>query len=112
MSHVILLQGTVISLLTQAQSAGWKVTILPNLSQVMGASGSARDGSIMALQEQFQRMMVAAPIRQNLVGRYTFTQGTPSAQNTQQALVQPVSKTLRTLPVRSTAGGEHGSSSP
>jgi len=58
-SQVITLQGTVINLLEGALLTGR----LENPGKLYNASEFARDGSIRALRDQYQRMLQAAPIQ-------------------------------------------------
>lgn len=61
MEQVIKLQQTVIALLTKAQDLDLQTILLPKVAQVLSGTVSARDTSVSALKEQFQRMAVAAP---------------------------------------------------
>ncbi|KAK4182478.1 hypothetical protein QBC35DRAFT_168915 [Podospora australis] len=57
-SQIIVLQGTVIKLLEEALMTGKP----PDLSRLYNTSEFSRDGSIRALQDQYQRFLQAAPI--------------------------------------------------
>lgn len=58
-SQIITLQQTVIALLQQALETG----LPPDLHRLRNASEFAREGSIRALRDQYQRMLTAAPLR-------------------------------------------------
>lgn len=58
-SQVIVLQGTVIKLLEEALMTGNP----PDLSRLYNTSEFAREGSIRALQDQYQRFLQSAPIQ-------------------------------------------------
>ncbi|KAK0668024.1 hypothetical protein QBC41DRAFT_128342 [Cercophora samala] len=57
-SQIIVLQGTVIKLLEEALLSGQP----PDLSRLYNTSEFAREGSIRALQDQYQRFLQSAPI--------------------------------------------------
>ncbi|KIW07213.1 hypothetical protein, variant 2 [Verruconis gallopava] len=57
--QIITLQGTVIQLLDEALRTGR----IENINKLYNATELARDGSIAALQGQYQRMLQAAPIQ-------------------------------------------------
>jgi len=61
-SQVIMLQGTVIGLLEDALYTGR----IADINKLYNASEFAREGSIRALQDQYQRMLQAAPVRRPL----------------------------------------------
>jgi len=58
-SQVITLQGTVIGLLEDALYSGR----IADVNKLFNASEFAREGSIRALQDQYMRMLQAAPVR-------------------------------------------------
>lgn len=58
-SQIITLQQTVIALLQEALETG----LPPDLHRLRNASEFAREGSIRALRDQYQRMLTAAPLR-------------------------------------------------
>jgi hypothetical protein len=76
-SQVIMLQSTVISLLESALYDGK----LGDINKLFNASEFARDGSVRALRDQYQRMLQAAPI-QRPQGMIRRTSSTPSMNDT------------------------------
>jgi hypothetical protein len=67
-SQIILLQGTVIKLLEEALVTGRP----PDVQTLLDASEFAREGSVRALRDQYQRLLQAAPLqRRSLPGRPT-----------------------------------------
>jgi hypothetical protein len=57
--QIITLQGTVIKLLEEALMTGRP----PDINKLYNASEFAREGSIRALRDQYQRMLQAAPVQ-------------------------------------------------
>lgn len=60
--QIITLQSTVINILEDALYTGR----IADINKLYNASELARDGSIAALQQQYQRMLEAAPLRQGM----------------------------------------------
>ncbi|EON67795.1 hypothetical protein W97_07050 [Coniosporium apollinis CBS 100218] len=58
--HVIVLQGTIITLLQNAQDRA--LPAIPQLGLILGNSEASRDGAITALANQYQRMLQTKPI--------------------------------------------------
>ena len=63
-AQIIDLQASVIRLLQEALDTG----MMPDPAAMYAAAGRARNGSIRALQNQYQRMLTAAPLRGELGG--------------------------------------------
>ncbi|KJR88169.1 uncharacterized protein SPSK_10769 [Sporothrix schenckii 1099-18] len=63
-AQIIDLQASVIRLLQDALETG----TLPDPAVLYAAAGRARNGSIQALRDQYQRMMVAAPVQRAIEG--------------------------------------------
>jgi len=72
-SQIITLQGTVIKLLEEALTTGRP----PNVNSLYNASEFAREGTVRALQDQYQRLLQAAPL-QRPVGPVRRTSSTPT----------------------------------
>ncbi|CAK7219440.1 hypothetical protein SBRCBS47491_003844 [Sporothrix bragantina] len=65
-AQIIDLQASVIRLLQEALDTG----TMPDPAALYAAAGRARNGSIHALQDQYQRMLTAAPLRSEIGGSY------------------------------------------
>ncbi|CAK7204604.1 hypothetical protein SEUCBS139899_007362 [Sporothrix eucalyptigena] len=63
-AQIIDLQASVIRMLQEALDTG----TMPDPAELYAAAGRARNGSIRALQDQYQRMLAAAPIRSDIGG--------------------------------------------
>ncbi|CAK7230420.1 hypothetical protein SCUCBS95973_007567 [Sporothrix curviconia] len=63
-AQIIDLQASVIRLLQEALDTG----VMPDPAALYAAASRARNGSIRALQDQYQRMLTAAPIRGGIGG--------------------------------------------
>lgn len=72
--QVITLQSTVIGLLEDALYTGR----IADVNKLYNASELARDGSIAALQQQYQRMLEAAPVRRGMALRLPLLRRTSS----------------------------------
>jgi hypothetical protein len=72
-SQIITLQGTVIKLLEEALITGRP----PDINSLYNASEFAREGSIKALRDQYQRLLQAAPLRRP-IGPVRRTSSTPT----------------------------------
>lgn len=86
--QIITLQGTVIGLLDEALRTGR----LDNINKLYNATELARDGSLAALQGQYQRMLQAAPIQRPMTIRRISSQ--PSVQSGARRPLPPPSQTL------------------
>lgn len=75
--QIILLQGTVIKLLEEAILTGRP----PDISRLYNTSEFAREGSIRALQDQYQRLLQAAPPQRRPTGPLRRTSSTPSLRD-------------------------------
>lgn len=76
-SQIILLQGSVIKLLEEALLTGK----MPDINRLYNISEFARDGSIRALRDQYQRLLESAPIPQRPRGLLRRTSSTPSLRD-------------------------------
>jgi hypothetical protein len=81
--QIITLQGTVIQLLDEALRTGR----LENINKLYNATELAREGSLAALQGQYQRMLQAAPIKRPVTIRRTSSQ--PSIASDRKSLPPP-----------------------
>lgn len=79
-SQIITLQSTVIALLEQALITG----LPPDLTRLRNASEFAREGSIRALRDQYQRLLQAVPVRRP-IGPVRRTSSTPSLRGSSVA---------------------------
>jgi len=75
-SQIILLQGSVIKLLQEALLTG----TIPDINRLYNTSEFARDGSVRALRDQYQRLLESAPLQRRPVGPVRRTSSTPSLQ--------------------------------
>lgn len=76
-SQIILLQGTVIKLLEESILTGRP----PDISKLYNTSEFAREGSIRALHDQYQRLLQAAPPQRRPTGPMRRTSSTPSLRD-------------------------------
>lgn len=83
--QIITLQGTVIGLLENAVYTGR----LDNIGKLYNASELAREGSLTALQQQYQRMSQAAPIQRPMAIRRISSN--PTVTSKQQKSLPPAS---------------------
>jgi hypothetical protein len=83
-SQIITLQGTVIHLLEDALYTGR----LDNINKLYNASEFAREGSINALQAQYQRMLQSAPLRRP-IGPVRRISSTPSMKSGPPRSIKP-----------------------
>ncbi|KAH6846939.1 hypothetical protein B0I37DRAFT_284285, partial [Chaetomium sp. MPI-CAGE-AT-0009] len=75
-SQIILLQGSVIKLLEEAILTG----TLPDLNRLYNTAEFAREGSIRALRDQYQRLLESAPPQRRPTGPMRRISSTPSLQ--------------------------------
>lgn len=73
-SQIILLQGSVIKLLEEALLTG----SLPDINRLYNTSEFAREGSIRALRDQYQRLLESAPPQRRPTGPVRRISSTPS----------------------------------
>jgi hypothetical protein len=73
-SQIILLQGSVIKLLEEALLTG----TIPDINRLYNTSEFAREGSIRALHDQYQRLLESAPPQRRPTGPIRRTSSTPS----------------------------------
>lgn len=76
-SQIILLQGSVIKLLEEALLTGK----LPDTNRLYNTSEFAREGSIRALHDQYQRLLESAPPQRRPMGLMRKTSSTPSLRD-------------------------------
>jgi hypothetical protein len=91
-SQVITLQGTVINLLQDALYTGR----LDNINKLYNASEFAREGSINALQAQYQRMLQEAPLRRP-IGPVRRISSTPSMKSGPRSVKPRSTRTEKTV---------------
>ncbi|KAK3370709.1 hypothetical protein B0H63DRAFT_487485 [Podospora didyma] len=72
-SQVIILQGTVIKMLEEALLTGKT----PDISKLYNVSEFAREGSVRALKDQYQRLLQAVPVSRRPVGPVRRISSTP-----------------------------------
>jgi len=76
-SQIILLQGSVIKLLEEALLTG----TVPDINRLYNTSEFAREGSIRALRDQYQRLLESAPPHRRPTGPVRRISSTPSLRD-------------------------------